>query len=68
MQVNGRQVTVVRTTYVLPLGDGRVAELRIAASPESFEKIAGVMKNAVSTFHLTAAKHGGAEQSVAKTE
>ncbi len=52
MQMGGNQVKVVRTTYIIPLGDGRIAEIRIAAAPEQFDKIANVMKNAVSTFRL----------------
>ena len=52
MQMAGHQVNVVRTTYIIPLGDGRIAELRIAAAPDQFEKLANVMKNAVSTFRL----------------
>jgi hypothetical protein len=66
MQVSGNNVKVVRTTYILPLGDGRVAEIRIAASPEQFEKISGVMKNAVSTFRMVPKR--GPETSVARTE
>ena len=66
MQMGGSTVKVVRTTYILPLGDGRVAEIRIAAAPEQFEKIAGVMKNAVSTFRIVPKR--GPETRVATTE
>ena len=66
MQMGGNTVKVVRTTYILPLGDGRVAEIRIAASPETFEKISGVMKNAVSTFRLVPKR--APETTVARTE
>jgi hypothetical protein len=69
MLVGTKQVKVVRTTYIVPLGDGRVAEIRIAAAPEQFEKVAGVMKNSVSTFRLITRKAAGAsEQIMAKTE
>lgn len=66
MQIGASQAKVVRTTYILPLGDGRVAEIRIAASPEQYEKLAGVMKNAVSTFRTVPKR--GPETTVAKTE
>ena len=52
MQMGGNQVKVIRTTYIVPLGDGRIAEIRIAAAPEQFDKLANLMKNAVSTFRL----------------
>jgi hypothetical protein len=66
---NGKAVKCIRTTYVLPLGDGRIAEIRIAATPDTFEKLAPMMKNAVSTFRLSAHKRaGGTDQSVAKIE
>jgi hypothetical protein len=67
MLVNGKQIRMARTTYILPLGDGRVAEIRIAALPENFDKLAGVMKNSVSTFRLTAPRRPVGE-SIAKTE
>jgi hypothetical protein len=67
MLVNAKQIRMARTTYILPLGDGRVAEIRIAAAPENFDKLAGVMKNSVSTFRLTATRRAGGE-GVAKTE
>ena len=66
MQVGTNQVKVVRTTYILPLGDGRVAEIRIAAAPEQFEKLSGVMKNSVSTFRLLGAR--STDASIARTE
>ena len=67
MQMGGTSGTVVRTTYILPLGDGRVAEIRIAAAPQQYEKIAPLMKNSVSTFRLVKRKPAG-ETPVAKTE
>jgi len=66
MQMGGNSVKVVRTTYILPLGDGRVAEIRIAASPETYEKISGLMKNAVSTFRLVPKR--APETTVARTD
>ena len=66
MQMGASQVKVIRTTYILPLGDGRIAEIRIAATPEQFEKIAGLMKNSVSTFRLIGAKTE--QRTVARTE
>jgi hypothetical protein len=51
------------------LGDGRVAEIRIAAAPEQFEKLAGLMKNAVNTFRLVGRKvNAGNGETMAKTE
>jgi hypothetical protein len=66
IQIGADQVKVVRTTYILPLGDGRIAEIRIAATPEQFEKLAGLMKNSVSTFRLLGAKSD--QRTVARTE
>jgi hypothetical protein len=43
---------MTRVNYILPLGDGRVLELRVAAAPELFDKLVPVMRKAVETFAL----------------
>ena len=43
---------MTRVTYILPLGDGRVLELRVAAAPEQFDQLVPVMRKAVATFTL----------------
>jgi hypothetical protein len=43
---------MTRVNYILPLGDGRVLELRVAAAPEQFDKLVPVMRKAVETFAL----------------
>jgi hypothetical protein len=43
---------MTRVNYILPLGDGRVLELRVAASPEQFDRLVPVMRKAVETFAL----------------
>ena len=43
---------MTRVNYIMPLGDGRVLELRVAASPEQFDRLVPVMKKAVETFAL----------------
>ena len=43
---------MTRVNYILPTGDGRVLELRVAASPEQFDRLVPVMKKAVETFKL----------------
>ena len=45
---------MTRVNYVLPIGDGRILELRVAASPEQFDRLVPVMKKAVETFKLHA--------------
>ena len=47
--------TSVRMTavhYLLPLGDGRALELRLASTPEQFAKLAPVMKESVESFKI----------------
>jgi hypothetical protein len=44
---------MMQQTYVIPLTDGRVMEVRIAATPEQYERFAGVMKRSVATLRLT---------------
>ena len=46
---------MTRVNYILPLADGRVVELRIAAAPDQFDRIFPTMKRAVQTFQLTPA-------------
>ncbi len=43
---------MTRVNYILPLGDGRVLELRVAAAPEQFDRLVPVMRKAVETFAL----------------
>ena len=43
---------MTRVSYILPLGDGRVLELRVAAAPEQFARLVPVMKKSVETFTL----------------
>lgn len=43
---------MTRVNYVLPIGDGRVLELRVAASPAQFNRLVPVMKKAIATFKL----------------
>ena len=43
---------MTRVNYILPLGDGRVLELRVAASPEQFDRLVPVMRKSVETFVL----------------
>jgi hypothetical protein len=43
---------MTRVNYVMPIGDGRILELRVAASPEQFDRLVPVMKRAVETFKL----------------
>jgi hypothetical protein len=43
---------MTRVSYILPLGDGRVLELRVAAAPEQFDRLVPVMRKAVETFAL----------------
>jgi hypothetical protein len=45
---------MTRISYVLALPDGRLAEIRVAATPEAFESASSVMKQAVATFRPTA--------------
>jgi len=43
---------MTRVNYILPLGDGRVLELRVAAAPEQFDRLVPVMRKSVDTFAL----------------
>jgi hypothetical protein len=43
---------MTRVNYILPLGDGRVLELRVAAAPEVFDRLVPVMRKSVETFVL----------------
>ena len=43
---------MTRVNYILPLGDGRVLELRVAAAPEQFDRLVPVMRKSVETFVL----------------
>jgi hypothetical protein len=43
---------MTRVNYILPLGDGRVLELRVAAAPEVFDRLVPVMRKSVETFAL----------------
>ncbi len=43
---------MTRVNYIVPLNDGRVMELRLAATPERFEQLMPTMRAAVSSFRL----------------
>jgi hypothetical protein len=43
---------MTRVNYILPTGDGRVLELRVAAAPDQFDRLVPIMKKAVETFRL----------------
>jgi hypothetical protein len=43
---------MTRVNYIMPLGDGRVMELRIAATPELFDQLMPTMRAAVESFRL----------------
>ena len=43
---------MTRVHYILPLGDGRVLEVRVAAPPERFDATAAVMKRALDTLQI----------------
>jgi hypothetical protein len=43
---------MTRVNYIIPLGDGRVMELRIAATPELFDQLMPTMRAAVESFKL----------------
>lgn len=46
--------------YLLPLQDGRALELRLAATPEKFNEVAGRMKASVDSFKLLSKSAPGA--------
>ena len=48
---------MTRVNYILPTGDGRVLELRVAAAPDQFDRLVPVMKRAVETFRLVPASN-----------
>jgi len=58
---------MTRVNYILPLPDGRVVEIRIAAAPDQFDRIFPTMKRAVQTFQLTAPPPAAARDTVAST-
>jgi len=41
---------MTRVQYIVPLGDGRLLELRLAAPPQSFASLSTLMKQTVDTF------------------
>ena len=43
---------MTRVHYILPLGDGRALELRVAAPPEQFDHIVALMRMSIDTFKL----------------
>jgi hypothetical protein len=46
------KLRMTRVQYVIPLNDGRAIELRIAALPEQFDKLAPLMKQSAASFRL----------------
>jgi hypothetical protein len=47
---------MTKVQYIVPLGDGRVMEIRVAAPPEQFPFVGGMMKESVDTFTLVPRK------------
>ena len=43
---------MTRVNYIVPLGDGRVMELRIAATPELFEQLMPTLRQSVESFKV----------------
>ena len=43
---------MTRVNYIIPLNDGRVMELRIAATPDLFEQLMPTMRASVESFKL----------------
>ena len=43
---------MTRVQYIVPLQDGRVLELRVAAPPDQFELLAPTMGKALATFKI----------------
>jgi hypothetical protein len=43
---------MTRVQYIVPLQDGRVLEIRVAAPPDKFNFVAGLMKQSLDTFHV----------------
>jgi hypothetical protein len=48
----GNSPKMTRVNYIIPLNDGRVMELRIAATPEQFDQLMPTMRAAVESFKL----------------
>ena len=49
---NGSPV-MTRVQYIVPLGDGRVLEARLAAPPDHFDNIVTLMRQALQTLKIT---------------
>jgi hypothetical protein len=43
---------MTRVQYIVPLGDGRLLELRVAATPQQFDVLGNVMKQSIDTFMI----------------
>ena len=50
---------MTRVQYLVPLNDGRALELRIAATPEQFEKLSPLMKQSAASIKLLARDRKG---------
>ena len=48
--------TMTKVQYIVPLGDGRIMEIRVAAPPGQFGYVGDMMKRAVDTFALVKRK------------
>jgi len=58
---------MTRVQYIIPLGDGRVLEIRVAAPPEKFDAMTALMKKAMDSFQVTPRQEPGAQTTVAST-
>jgi hypothetical protein len=49
---------MTRVQYIVPLGDGRVLEIRLAAPPAKFETLSPLLRQSLETFRLTKSAAG----------
>lgn len=49
---------MTRVQYIVPLEDGRVLEIRVAAPPDKFNLVASLMKDSLSTFRVIPKSQG----------
>jgi hypothetical protein len=52
LQMTDASPRMTRVHYLVPLQDGRALELRLAARPEKYEQMSGLMKQAAESFKL----------------
>lgn len=58
---------MTRVQYIIPLGDGRVLEIRVAAPPEKFDSMTALMKKAMDTFLIIRKQEPSVQTQVAST-